>query len=165
MSNPTIHIENGGKLGQLKALLYLLQTNLEEFKNDVDSSYELLKIGEKTSLTKRLEQAIKNPAEDFFNYSNNIDVKVSEILHRIILGYFKRNKNSIERVFKTNKNLNDLHYSIVLKKDNISNRAMFFDFLNKLDLNYLNQKHNIYFQFIPSHLVDKINFEKELPLS
>ena len=72
MSNNTINIENDSKLSQLKALLYLLQTNLEEFKDDVDASYELLKIGEKTELSRKLEKKIDNPIGDIFQFSNKI---------------------------------------------------------------------------------------------
>lgn len=165
MENATINITNDSKISQLKALLYLLQTNLEEFKDEVDASYELLKIGEKTELSKKLEKKIDNPIADLFQFSNKIDIQVSQILSKIIQGYFKKNNSIINQVFKTRESITDLHYSIVLKNDTIDNRVIFFDFLNKLDIDNLNQKHNIYFQFIPSHLVDKIKFSEELAIS
>ena len=165
MNNNTINIENDSKLSQLKALLYLLQTNLEEFKDDVDASYELLKIGEKTELSRKLEKKIDNPIGEIFQFSNKIDLQVSQILDKIIKGYFQKNNNLIFKAFKTRKNITDLHYSIVLKSDNIENREVFFDFLNKLDLANINQKHNVYFQFIPAKLIDKINFSEELTIA
>lgn len=165
MDNSTININNDSKLSQLKALLYLLQTNLEEFKNDVDASYELLKIGEKTELSKKLEQKIDNPIGDLFQFYNKIDIQVSQILQKIIFEYFKKNKERIEKVFKTNESLTDLHYSIVLKDDNIENRTYFFEFLNKLDLENLSLKHKILFQFIPAQIADKVKFSQELTIS
>jgi len=165
MGNATINITNDSKISQLKALLYLLQSNLEELKDEVDMSYELLKVGEKTELLKKLEEKINNPIEDLLQFSNTIDAQVRQILHKIIQGLFKKNSNIIDKVHKTRSSINDLHYSIVLREDTMENRNVLFDFLNKFDFDNLNQKHNIYFQFIPAHLIDKIKFSEELPLS
>ncbi|HLW39316.1 MAG TPA: hypothetical protein VKX31_02920 [Brumimicrobium sp.] len=165
MGNATINITNDSKISQLKALLYLLQSNLEELKDEVDMSYELLKVGEKTELLKKLEEKINNPIEDLLQFSNTIDAQVRQILHKIIQGLFKKNSNIIDKVYKTRSSINDLHYSIVLREDTMENRNVLFDFLNKFDFDNLNQKHNIYFQFIPAHLIDKIKFSEELPLS
>lgn len=165
MGNATINITNDSKISQLKALLYLLQSNLEELKDEVDMSYELLKVGEKTELLKKLEEKINNPIEDLLQFSNTIDAQVRQILHKIIQGLFKKNSDIIDKVYKTRSSINDLHYSIVLREDTMENRNVLFDFLNKFDFDNLNQKHNIYFQFIPAHLIDKIKFSEELPLS
>lgn len=90
MGNATINITNDSKISQLKALLYLLQSNLEELKDEVDMSYELLKVGEKTELLKKLEEKINNPIEDLLQFSNTIDAQVRQILHKIIQGLFKK---------------------------------------------------------------------------
>ncbi|RYM32098.1 hypothetical protein ERX46_15560 [Brumimicrobium glaciale] len=162
MDNQTLDIKKDNKLSQLKAILYLLQTNLEEFKEEVDASYALLTLGEKTPLAKKLEKKIQDPINDIFQFSNKIDSQVNQILDTIIRGYFKKNHSSIKKVFKTRKSLNDLHYSIVLKEDNVKSRDVFFEFLNTIDLANISQKHNVYFQFIPSELVDKIKFDEEI---
>lgn len=165
MENQAIDVKSDNRLGQLKAILFLLQTNLEDFKDEVDSSYALLDIGEKTSLSRRVEKTLENPINEIFQYSNRIDKEVSQILDKIIRACFKKNQTVLKRVFKTREGLNDLHYSLVLKNDNIKNRGVFFDFLNKIDLADIPQKHNIYFQFIPSDLVDKIKFSEEIKIS
>ncbi len=165
MNSTVLDTKNDNKLGQLKAILYLLQTNLEEFKDEVEASYELLKIGQKTTLSKKLEKTIENPISEIFQFSNKIDTQVDFILDKMIRGYLKKNNTVIEKAFKTRENLNDLHYSIVLKEDNTHNRSVFFDFLNKIDVANISQKHNVYFQFIPSKLVDKIKFNEELNLN
>ena len=89
MSDSVLDIKKDNKLGQLKAILYLLQTNLEEFKDEVDSSYELLKIGEKTSLSKKIEQKMDNPVKDIFEFSSKIDNQVNYILDKVIRGFLK----------------------------------------------------------------------------
>lgn len=58
--------------------------------------------------------------------------------------------------------MNDLHYSIVLKDDNINIRTDFFSFLEKFDLMNISQKHPVYFQFIPEKLINKISYNEEI---
>ena len=164
MSDSALDTKNDNKLQQLKAILYLLQTNLEEFKDEVDSSYELLKIGEKTSLSKKLEQKIDNPINDIFEFSSEIDYQVNYILDKVVRGFLKKNSNVIDKAFKTKENHYDLHYSIVLKEDNINNRTKMFSFLDKFDVMDISQKHPIYFQFIPKQFIDKINYQEEINL-
>ena len=71
MNDSTLHIDKDKKLGQLKDILHLLQTNLEEFREEVDSSYELLKIGERTTLSKKLEKKLNNPVTDLLGAFQN----------------------------------------------------------------------------------------------
>lgn len=162
MSDSILDIKKDNKLGQLKAILYLLQTNLEDFKDEVDSSYELLKIGEKTNFSKKIEQKIDNPIKDIFEFSSKIDNQVNSILDKVVRGFLQKNSSIIYKAFKTKENQDDLHYSIVLKDDTINNRTKLFSFLDNFDLIEISQKHPIYFQFIPRKLIDKINYNEEI---
>ncbi|MGM0582474.1 MAG: hypothetical protein ACQETL_17480 [Bacteroidota bacterium] len=162
MSDSVLDIKKDNKLGQLKAILYLLQTNLEDFKDEVDSSYELLKVGERTALSKKIEQKIDNPINDIFEFSSKIDLQVNQIIDKVIRSFFKKNAKIIDRAFKTKESLNDLHYSIILKDDNLDNRTKLFSFLDNFDLMDISQKHPVYFQFIPKKLIDKINYNEEI---
>lgn len=165
MSKTTINTKTDNNLGKLRGILYKLQLDLEEFKNEVDNSYALLEIGEKSELSKKLEKSLENPIKDIFKFSSKIDNQVSYILDKVVRGYFKNNKLILEKVFKTREGLSDLHYSIVLKEDNTKNREIFFSFLNQLDLTDISQKDKIYFQFIPSQLVNKIKFSEEINIA
>jgi hypothetical protein len=162
MATTKINTEIDNNLGKIKGILYKLQLDIDELKNEVDNSYALLEIGEKTELSIKLEKSIQNPIKEIFTFSSKIDNQVVYILDKVIRGYFKSHKSNIEKVFKTRHGLNDLHYSLVLKEDNTKNREIFFAFLNQLDLNDVAQKDKIYFQFIPSKLINKINFSEEI---
>lgn len=144
------------KVGQLKAILYLLQTNLEEFKEEVDRSYELLKVGEKTGLSKQIENTIEDPINSIFMLSSNVDNQIKEIVDRLVKAFLKHNSQIIQGAYRTKTALNDLHYSIVLKNDNIDNRDKIFDFFDKFDLLDISNKYPVYFQFVPVELIDKI---------
>ena len=150
------------KLGQLRAILYLLQTNLEEFKDEVDRSYELLKIGEMTELTKKIEGTLSNPMDSVLNVSNNIDGQVKQIVDIFVKSFFRKNKETVSATYRSKTSLNDLHYSIVLKEDNIENRNKIFDFFDKYDLLEIANRYPVYFQFIPAELVNKLNYSEEL---
>jgi hypothetical protein len=152
------------KAGQLKAILYLLQTNLEEFKDEVDRSYELLKVGEKTDLSKKIENTMEDPINSIFKLSSNIDNQIKEIVDRIVKAFLKHNSQVIHEAYRTKTSLNDLHYSIVLKTDNIDNRNKIFDFFDKFDLLDIATKYPVYFQFVPIELIDKIHVSESVKL-
>ncbi len=159
-----IRTVNDNKIGQLKAIFYLLQTNLEEFKDEVDSSYELLKLGEKTNLSKHIEDTIEDPLNSIFGISNEIDIQIKLMIDRIIKSFLNKNAGIIKEAFKTKTLLNDLHYSIVLKEDNISNRSKIFEFLDKFDLLDISKKYPVYFQFVPVELIGKISTIEKLKI-
>jgi hypothetical protein len=142
----------------------LLQTNLEEFKDEVDRSYELLKIGERTDLSKRIENTLENPINSIFQLSSNIEQQIKEIIDRIVKGFLRHNSAIIYSAFRTKTTMNDLHYSVVLKDDNIDNRNAIFDFFDKFDLLEFSLKHPVYFQFVPQELIDKILIQEHIKL-
>jgi hypothetical protein len=153
------------KLGQLRAILYLLQTNLEGFRDEVDRSYELLKIGEKTDLSKKIEDSIDDPLTSIFNISSNIDEQVRDIVDRLVKSFLRHNAEIIQNAYRTKTSMNDLHYSIVLKTDDINNRNKIFDFFDKFDLLDISKKYPVYFQFVPVELAAKIRISESLNLS
>jgi hypothetical protein len=152
------------QLGQLKGILYLLQNKLEEFKEEVDRSYELLKIGELTDLSKKIESTLSNPVGSVFHVSNKIDDQVKHIIDKFVSSFLRIKKPYITAAYRSKTSLNDLHYSIVLKDDNIENRNKVFDFFDKYDLLDISSKYPVYFQFVPIELVEKINYSEELKL-
>lgn len=152
------------KVGQLKAILYLLQTNLDEFKDEVDRSYELLKIGEKTDLSKKIENTIEDPISSIFNLSSTIDNQLKEIVDRIVKAFLKYNSQIIQGAYRTKTSLNDLHYSIVLKNDTIDNRNKIVNFFDKFDLLDISTKYPVYFQFVPIELIGRILVSESVKL-
>ncbi|WP_315816882.1 hypothetical protein [Paraflavitalea speifideaquila] len=139
----------------MKSILYLLQNKLEEFKEEVDRSYELLKIGELTELSKKIEATLSNPVDSVFHVSNNIDDQVKHIIDKFVNSFLRIKKPLITAAYRSKTSLNDLHYSIVLNDDNITNRNKVFDFFDKYDLLDISSKYPVYFQFVPIELVEK----------
>ncbi len=153
------------RASQLKAILYLLQTNLEEFRDEVERGYELLNVGEKTELSKEIENSIEDPLTSIFRITSNIDHQVKEIVDRIVKSFLRNNAPIILKAYRARSSMNDLHYSIVLKNDNINNRSRIFDFFDKYDLLEISSKYPVYFQFVPVEFADKMHISESLNLS
>jgi hypothetical protein len=152
------------KKGQIKAILYLLQTSLDEFKKEVDKSYELLRLGEKTDLSKMIEETLNDPFKSIFNVSSKIDKEVKDIVNRITIGYFKSLQKDIKsHLYKNKSQRNDLYYAIVLEKDNIENRSKIFNFFDYYDMLDISERFPVSFQFVPIELIGNFkNLEKIL---
>jgi hypothetical protein len=164
-TNQDTKIITDHKAGQLKAILYLLQTNLEEFKEEVDRSYELIKIGEKTDLSKKIENNIDDPINSIFNLSNNIDNQIKLIVDRMVKGFLNHHSNIIKEAFRTKTSLQDLHYSIVLKADTLETRNTILDFFDQFDLLDIAVKYPVLFQFVPENLISKIETTEVIKFS
>jgi hypothetical protein len=157
VDSPTSH-----KSSELTAVLFLLQENLSRILDEVDRSYELLKIGEKTEFSKRIESKINNPVGDLVEISSNIDLKLKGIVNKSVKDFLKSKTDIVKEAYRTKTPFNDLHYSIILKKDNIENRAAIFEFLDKYDLFEISSKYPVYFQFVPIGLKNKMFFSEQV---
>ena len=125
-------------------------------KSEVDNSYALLQIGEKTDLSKQIENTIDNPISSIFDMSCNIDNQIKEIIDRIVKAFLKQNTEVVQQVYRTKTAMNDLHYSIVLKTDDVDSRSKLFGFFDQYDLMDISSKYPVYFQFVPTNLIEKV---------
>lgn len=75
--------------------------------------------------------------------------KTSTLINRHIIDFLNHHTSIIKDVFQQP---NSLLFSIILKKDNQSNRETLFDFLHQYDLLPQSLNYPVIFQFIPSEL-------------
>jgi hypothetical protein len=147
--------------GMIKGRLFVLQQALEDLKNDVDRSYELHKIGEKTEIINQIEQMLDNPLNSIFEMSEGFDKFINSIIELLINGFLIQKKELIKSIYAEKTSSNDLFYAIVLNDDNIDNRSTilrFYDFFYTLDIS---KKYPVSIQFVPATLEDKFsNFKK-----
>jgi hypothetical protein len=147
---------------QLKAILYLLQTNLEKLKDEVDRSYDLYAVGELTKLTKDIQRMMNDPLKTVIQASYDVDNQVKQLLDRIAVSYFKHRKGVIGSVYKTTNAHNNLHYSIILKEDTMENRMALMTFFDWYYCLGIEDRYPILFQFIPEGLISKINTKEKI---
>ena len=160
-----VHIDvnpSSVRVKQLTAILYLLQSNLEEFIDEVDKGYDLFtKIGEKTELVQSIEKMIDNPLGNLSQLSERISYQIKFIIDKTVKAFFVQKKELISKVVINSTVLNNLHYSIVLKEDNMENRLAVFDFLSFYDALEISSNYPISFQFVPVALIGKIKGSEE----
>jgi len=150
--------------GNLKAILYLLQNNLEEFGREVNSSYELLKLGEKTKLTEAIEHALNDPMGNINNISLEIDQQIKNMLDIFVGSFFNFKKEIVHSAYRNDDSGTNLTYYIVLKVDNYETRDSMFDFFDKYDEYEISYRYKIFFQFVPIEFESKIRAKHKLQL-
>lgn len=155
------NVKTDSKEGQIKAILYLLQTSLEDFKNEVDKTYALHQIGESTGLSKQIEDTIgKHPLINLNSISNKIEEECIKLIDTFTAKFFSLNKDIIDSAFRTRKS--QLHYSIILKDDNEGNRNKIFDFYDMHPISEVVYKFPIYFQFTSAETISKIQSAEKI---
>lgn len=147
---------------QVKAALYLLQTHLEDFRGDVNRSYELFKIGEKTELIENLEKALNDPLENLGGVSDAIDQQVKSLVDMLFASYCRYKKNNIQSVYRNQGSGTELTYYIVLKKDNYNERDAMYEFFDLYDNYEISHRYKLYFQFVPIELEPKLTVSHKL---
>jgi hypothetical protein len=148
--------------GIIKGRLFVLQQALEDLKNDVDRSYELHKIGEKTEIINQIEKMLDNPLNSIFEMSEGFDKFINSIIENLVKGFLNTKKELIKSIYSEKTNSNDLFYAIVLNNDNTENRSAilrFYDFFYTLDIS---KKYPVSLQFVHFSLENKLSKFKQI---
>lgn len=136
---------------------------LTEKKNQIDFSKTMLGQGAKTDLTMGLESIVNNPLQELCKLSDNVGDLAKSFLDILVKNFLEKKSAIIDTAFRTASKSNDLHYSIILKRDTLENRKSIFSFLNDYEISELSSKFPIYFQFVPKKM--KKEMEKKYKVS
>jgi hypothetical protein len=155
--------KEGARVGpSVKGTLFVLQEKLSETLQEVNNSYDLYKLGEKTKLAQLIEASIQDPLNTGYKLSVDIDNNVKCMIDLVVKNFFLKNKDIIDSVYRTKTPRNDLHYCVVLKEDNPKNRTNIFSFFNTYDSTNFSEKFPVYFQFVPAKLIEKVFVHSKL---
>ena len=151
---------------RLHKFFYLLHDDLEKFKNEVEKSYELFKVGEKTAFTEAIEDYLKNPTKGFFADANEVTKVAQSIINGWVTIHLKKNSDILAKAVHYQKSADGgLYYYVSLKKDSSENRRKIFEFFDRYDVTGLSFRYPVFIQFIPKDLIGKINVDlKEISL-
>lgn len=152
---------------RLYKFFYLLQDDLEKFQSEVEKSYELFKVGEKTPFTEALEDYAKNPTKSFFANANEITKVAQSIINGWIIMHLKKNSSILSKATRHVKNSDGgLNYYVALKQDNSVNRRKILEFFDRYDVLAFSFRYPVFIQFVPKDLIGKIQVDvKDIPLN
>jgi hypothetical protein len=151
--------------GEIKAILYFLQSHLEEFLDEADKSYDLLdKIGEKTQLTKAIEDALDNPLIGILKANSTINLQVIEIFKKAISHGIATHKDIVEAAYFQKRLGREMRFFIVLKEDTEENRATLFSILSSYDETALQDLNPAYFHFIRPDMLEELRDVEEIKI-
>jgi hypothetical protein len=97
--------------------------------------------------------------------SENIDRQMRDLIHTLVVSYFKykAKKGAVLSAYKTKIPVgNSLHYSVVLKNDTNDSRQDLMEFFDGYFTLGIEQKFPVTFQFVPEHLLSKVNTLEKL---
>lgn len=138
---------------------------LVETHKAFSESHNYFQIGLNDDLANFISKQIDKPL-DFM--SDVIDAQMNDVRegleNAIVSRLFIDNKDTINKVYRTNDSGNLLHYYIILKNDSLKNRRVFLSFLNDYNKEKLSQRFPILFDFTTTKNEGAINKVKEIPL-
>ncbi len=152
---------------RIKSILFLLESFLDDYKNEIQNSSALLDVDIKTELSKKIENTLNNPLHGIYNVSLEIDNQIKQLVELLVIAHFKKHQKIIKEAYKTKTAFNDLHYCIVLINDNEDTRNELFSFYDKYELLEADfaHKYPVHFQFVPYELIGKMFVSHKIELN
>ncbi|MEN9440590.1 MAG: hypothetical protein RLZ33_666 [Bacteroidota bacterium] len=151
--------------GKIKGMFFLMQSTTEKFLEELDRSYELYKIGEKTEIAKKLEEIATG--QKIGNMETELIGKLLNTLNslgkKVVVDGFLKNSEAVERAFLLSENDSRILYGLVPKENKEEE-------LRKSISNFYAQTSNWemfkytepLFQVIPKNLSSKVKFKASI---
>jgi hypothetical protein len=80
---------------QIKAILFLLETHLQDQLDEVQKSNALIELGAKTALIKELEKDIEDPFQNVMNVALSVNRTALSLLHHVFKSHLLKNANLV----------------------------------------------------------------------
>ena len=127
---------------------------IASIKSNVDHSKDMLDLKCLTSLTLSIDAFLNNPLTVIAKWNSSNDELLVKFIDMLVKEYFNKQKSFLTAAYKSKNS--DLHYCIALKSDNIRNRNIFNNLVREIKTIEGLENFSVYFQFVPSELVDKV---------
>ncbi len=148
--------------GKIKGMFYLLQTNIEKFLEELDQSYELYKIGEKTEIAKKLEEIASAhiPGKMETELIGKLLKTLNIIGKKVVVDGFIKNSKNIANAYLLSENESRILYGIVPKPNKEQ------EVRDSINFFYSETSHwemfrytEPLFQVIPNDLIEKVKYQ------
>lgn len=154
----------GKRQEDIALILKLLENRLDELKQDIFLSKELLPDGIKTNLVNHIEMTIDNPFSQLLFLREKLDNDLKEFSRDIIKALLKSKKNIINEVFRCEDFESETLYCIELKKDTFEHRESVLELLDVYESLLANNPCPVNFQFIPCNKTVELRYIEEIHL-
>lgn len=150
---------------QVKALMILMQSMFETSIEEITKSKALREVNISDELALHLEKMVNKPLTSMITLFSRFEDDMKSMIESLVVTFLKSKSKLIKGAYRTKTEVNDLHFCVVLKKDNLNNRIKIFDFYNQYDHLKIANTFPVYFQFVPEQAEDKIEFAHKIALA
>lgn len=151
--------------GKIKGMFFMIQTTTEKFLEELDRSYQLYKIGEKTEIAKKLEKIATD--QKIGSMETELISKLLNTLNtlgkKVVIDGFVKKSELIEKAFLLSENESRILYGLVPKKDKEEDlRESISDFYFQTSNWEMFRYTEPLFQVIPENLLGKIKYKASI---
>lgn len=150
--------------GKIKGMFFLIQDAVEKLSSELDRSYQLYKIGEKTEISKKLEKIVTDEPGKMESDLIEKLLKTLNILgKKVVVDGFIKSSNLIESAYILSENENRILYGVVPKDESEEElRSKISEFYLETSTWEMFKHTEPLFQVIPNNLIDKIKFKSTI---
>lgn len=99
---------------QIKAILFLLESHLQDQLDEVQKSNALIDLGAKTALIKEIEKDIDDPFQNVINVAISMNRTALALLNHVFKTFLLKNRDLVLKAFLVPQNALILDYYLVL---------------------------------------------------
>jgi hypothetical protein len=155
ISSKSIENETPYKSADLKEIVEVFHQLFDQLGNDAQMSRELLDLDIKDSFSNLVSETLENPIKTSFEAYSAIEKAIIDLLNAHVITYLRSSEKEVKEVYKLKKSGNLLHYSIILKKNNLKNRSILNRFISEYGKTVYSTRFPIVLQDIPDSLVNE----------
>lgn len=158
-----VHSEKLTKAGEVKEVVGMLKNVFGDLCDEASMSSTLLAVNIQDAFSERISNMMDKPLTSSFDALQGIETVVKDLLNRSVYNFFDSNKKIIKQAYRLKNSGTVLHYSIILKDNDIHKRAQLYKFISDYKNSKISARFPIIFQSIPNELEE--SFCKELSIS
>jgi hypothetical protein len=147
-----MHNEQISKTGELKEVVGMLKNVFGDLCTDASLSSMLLDVDIQDAFSKRISDVMDKPLTSSFDALQGIESAIKDLLNKSVEDFLAANKKNIKQVYRLKQSGTVLHYSIILKDDDLHKRSQLYSFISDYKNTKISARFPIVFQNIPSEL-------------
>lgn len=150
--NTITHKVTNPKTDELKDMVGMLKNVFGDLCLDASVSSMLLDVNIQDAFSKRISDIMDKPLISSFDALQGIEIAIKDMLNKSVEDFLESNKKNIKKVYRLKHAGTVLHYSIILKDDDLHKRSTLYNFISDYKNTKISARFPIVFQSIPKEL-------------